>query len=411
MGATASAQTSTTGEITIQVTNSSPCGSLSDPGVIGCGGGASSSGRVLYGNVWVCTCMTSDPDIYAEVLHELGHVFNLAHISGTYGGQLQVMNPSLVYGVTQYRSGDVNGLRQVAITGGLTPPTHPPSTTTVTSITSTFPNVTVEWAAAASYGHAIDSHQVEVKNMTTSSTTTVTTGTTRQKSVGVNGGALYEARVRAHNSNGWGAWGPWSAAVYATARCISSINDVPQSSTFCADIAWMLDQGITTGYDDGGFHPASPVTRQAMAAFLMRYSEILSPGSTAGDWSSLQSFNDVPSSSPFHDQIEWLASTGVTTGYDDGGFHPDGQVSRQAMAAFLMRFTEHLFPGSTAGSWSSSNSFWDVPSTHSFHDQIEWLASVGITSGYADGGFHPGTDVSRQASAAFLHRHDLDYAP
>lgn len=46
--------------------------------------------------------------------------------------------------------------------------------------------------------------------------------------------------------------------------------DVPVDHPFCAEIAWLVDSGITTGYDDGTFGPVGLVSRQAMAAFLAR---------------------------------------------------------------------------------------------------------------------------------------------
>jgi hypothetical protein len=48
-------------------------------------------------------------------------------------------------------------------------------------------------------------------------------------------------------------------------------------------------------------------------------------------------FDDVPPSHPFHEDITWLAGTGITSGYPDGGYHPNDPVTRQAMAAFLRR--------------------------------------------------------------------------
>ena len=48
-------------------------------------------------------------------------------------------------------------------------------------------------------------------------------------------------------------------------------NDVPANDQFCGEIRWLEDTGITTGFPDGGFHPASAVSRQAMSAFLYRY--------------------------------------------------------------------------------------------------------------------------------------------
>jgi hypothetical protein len=48
-------------------------------------------------------------------------------------------------------------------------------------------------------------------------------------------------------------------------------------------------------------------------------------------------FSDVPTSSPFHDDISWLAESGITTGFPDDTYRPNEPVSRQAMAAFMRR--------------------------------------------------------------------------
>jgi hypothetical protein len=49
-----------------------------------------------------------------------------------------------------------------------------------------------------------------------------------------------------------------------------TFNDVPSGSQFEADIEAIAAAGITTGFPDGGFHPAANVTRQSMAAFMHR---------------------------------------------------------------------------------------------------------------------------------------------
>ena len=51
-----------------------------------------------------------------------------------------------------------------------------------------------------------------------------------------------------------------------------------------------------------------------------------------------------------------------------------------------------------------SSSFADVPTGNTFIEDIRWLADLEITTGYADGTFHPTAPVSRQAMAAFLYR-------
>jgi len=51
-------------------------------------------------------------------------------------------------------------------------------------------------------------------------------------------------------------------------------------------------------------------------------------------------------------------------------------------------------------------SFSDVPSGHPFETEIGWLASTGITAGYADGTFRPTNAVTRQAMASFLYKYE-----
>ena len=73
------------------------------------------------------------------------------------------------------------------------------------------------------------------------------------------------------------------------------------------------------------------VSRQATAAVLHRLAG--EPG-TAAD----PGFADVGPDHPFRTAVAWAAGSGIATGYDDGTFGPDRDVSRQAMAAFLHRY-------------------------------------------------------------------------
>jgi hypothetical protein len=49
-------------------------------------------------------------------------------------------------------------------------------------------------------------------------------------------------------------------------------------------------------------------------------------------------------------------------------------------------------------------SFSDVPESHPFHEDIEWMNATGISEGYEDGTYRPGAPVTRQAMSAFMHR-------
>ena len=178
---------------------------------------------------------------------------------------------------------------------------------------------------------------------------------------------------------------------------VPSFSDVDASNQFFADIAWLVESGITTGYDDSTFGPMLPVTRQAMAAFLFR----LSTGEEVAPACTVAPAHDVPVDSAFCGEIAWLLQEGIATGYDDGAFRPNALVSRQAMAAFLHRTVE----GPGAPTTCSAAPFTDVATGDPFCGAIAWMKDTGISTGdEVAGTYRPTGSVSRQAMAAFLHR-------
>ena len=119
----------------------------------------------------------------------------------------------------------------------------------------------------------------------------------------------------------------------------SPFADVGPASPFYAEVTWLADRGITTGYDGPGdsvlFRPTAEVSRQAMAAFLHRFAEV------EADPGEVSPFVDVPTDHGFYAEIAWLADAGISTGTEVApgafAFRPTSPVSRQAMAAFLHR--------------------------------------------------------------------------
>ncbi|WP_176946449.1 S-layer homology domain-containing protein [Blastococcus aurantiacus] len=175
-------------------------------------------------------------------------------------------------------------------------------------------------------------------------------------------------------------------------------DDVPAGAPFATDIDWLVTNGITSGYSDGTYRPAAPVTRQAMALFLYRFAH---PGSGSAPACSRPPFPDVAVDAPACGSISWLVALGVTGGYPDGTFKPAAPVTRQAMALFLYR----LAHGQAAAPRCASRPFPDVATSSVSCGAVRWLGEQNITTGYSDGGFHPLTSVTRGAMAAFLHRY------
>ncbi|PWD51623.1 alpha/beta hydrolase [Serinibacter arcticus] len=124
---------------------------------------------------------------------------------------------------------------------------------------------------------------------------------------------------------------------------VSPFVDVPTTSQFYTEIAWLAEEGISTGWErpDGTreYRPLDNVARDAMAAFLYRIA-----GSPSYEIPTVTPFWDVPTTNAFYTEIAWAASTGVSTGWqgNDGTaeYKPLNPINRDAMAAFLSRFSK-----------------------------------------------------------------------
>lgn len=156
------------------------------------------------------------------------------------------------------------------------------------------------------------------------------------------------------------ALGPWAQPASAA----SGFVDVPPGTAFADDIGWLAEEGISTGWTDDTFRPLSPVNRDAMAAFLHRLS-----GAPEHSAPATSPFSDVTPETPFYREITWLASTGISTGWDDDTFRPLLPVARDAMAAFMRRWDESV--GVTSLGWPTGLAGFDpgmIISDESFYD-------------------------------------------
>ncbi len=117
-------------------------------------------------------------------------------------------------------------------------------------------------------------------------------------------------------------------------------------------------------------------------------------------------FIDVDSKTDHNEDINWLAATGVSTGWveKDGTrtFRPYWNIARADMAAFLYRLA-----GSPEYTVPSKSPFVDCNENMAHYKEICWLAEMGISEGWTvkDGKeFRPYEPITRCDMAAFLYR-------
>jgi len=107
-------------------------------------------------------------------------------------------------------------------------------------------------------------------------------------------------------------------------------------------------------------------------------------------------FPDVLPSHWSFDWVEAIAASGLTSGYPDGTFRPETQVTRAEMAIFLLKGN-----GITPPAMDGSHPFTDITG-HWAEIFIEELYDQGITGGYPDGTYRPENQVTRAEMAIFL---------
>lgn len=181
--------------------------------------------------------------------------------------------------------------------------------------------------------------------------------------------------------------------------------DVSTGQQFYKEMAWMSDQGISTGWQTAAgreYRPVQPINRDAMAAFLYRMA-----GSPAYTPPAKSPFVDVSPDQQFYKEMAWLADQGISTGWQTPQgreYRPTAPINRDAMAAFLYRME-----GSPAYTAPRTSPFTDVSTGQQFYKEMSWMADQGISTGWQTPQgreYRPMAPINRDAMAAFLYRLD-----
>lgn len=110
----------------------------------------------------------------------------------------------------------------------------------------------------------------------------------------------------------------------------SGFRDVASSSWYNTYVATLNNAGVITDSSNGYFRPNEAITRAELAAMLAKFSE------TTG---AANYFNDVSAKYWAANAIAICAKLGWITGYPDGTFRPDKNVTRAELMAMINRAT------------------------------------------------------------------------
>jgi len=119
-------------------------------------------------------------------------------------------------------------------------------------------------------------------------------------------------------------------SAYAIVNGLQSYNDL-NNHWGSNDILMLVNKFVADGRTTTTFDPNRPVTRGEFAAFIARGLGL------SGDKSAATRFSDVNASTVMAAYIGAVSKAGIVEGHPDGTFKPDQSITRQEMAAMMIR--------------------------------------------------------------------------
>ena len=181
----------------------------------------------------------------------------------------------------------------------------------------------------------------------------------------------------------------------------SAYTDVPGTDNWAhVGIDFVLKSGLFYGTSDTTFEPDSAMTRAMLVTVLYRLEG--QPKSAAEN-----PFTDVETGTWYTEAVIWAAGNGIVNGIGNDKFDPDGEITREQMAAILYRYSE--FKGLTPkeGKFAAEYPDEDAISAYAL-DAMRWANAEGLINGTELRGtayLDPQGSATRAQVAAILMRY------
>ena len=169
--------------------------------------------------------------------------------------------------------------------------------------------------------------------------------------------------------------------------------DVASGAWYEEAVDYVYANGLMSGVSASSFAPDTHLSRAMIAQILYAMED--PAGSFAG------AFQDVPDSAWYAQAVNWAAGEGLVSGYGDGTFGPDDDVTREQLAAILYRYAQ--YSGLDVSARGSLSSFTDGGSASSWaQEALSWALGSGLLSGTGDGLLAPQGTATRGQVAVIL---------
>lgn len=154
-------------------------------------------------------------------------------------------------------------------------------------------------------------------------------------------------------------------------------------------------RGVVYGITEDLFAPERDITRAEFITLLMRGFELIGEDAVCN-------FDDVPDGSWYYPAVAMASSMGIVSGYDAHTFGANDKVSRQDMAAMVVRLMSKL--GFELPAVNEYTGFTDESSIADYaKDAVITLYESGVINGVGDNRFDPTGTANRASAAKILY--------
>ena len=172
--------------------------------------------------------------------------------------------------------------------------------------------------------------------------------------------------------------------------------DVRKGDWFYDYVISLADRNIVSGVDERHFSPKGNITRAQLAMILANISgEVM--------YDTRNPFIDVPAEAWYAKAVTWAYNRGIVTGITSDTFAPDAYITRQDMAAMIVRYVTRVarkvLPGLNALITFND----DAAIAEYARSSVYTLQRAGIISGKPNNMFDPQANATRAEAAKMIH--------
>lgn len=169
-------------------------------------------------------------------------------------------------------------------------------------------------------------------------------------------------------------------------------SDVPLEHWAYEAVGYLSDNLVISGYLDGTFKPNKNITRAEFAKIIVSAMKTV-------DFEAKAEFSDVNDEDWYAPYVASAYKNGYITGYPDGSFRPNANISRADICAVIYRCIKN-----TASENNSGTVFADDTSIPNYaREGVYALAGSGIVNGMGDNRFAPLENATRAQASKIIY--------